>query len=376
MDRTVSVTVSDVVRALDIEFPFSRAESWDRNGLLAGDPNAPVLRVMLALDASVATVQEAARIGAQVLVTHHPAFLEPPSVLAPGPGAAGVLFEALSAGVALVNVHTPLDRDRRAQILCPTALGLDATGPLEVATATTSRVTVFVPEAYREQVVAAATAAGAGRVGAYEECSFFVLGEGSFTAPASASPALGRPGEHSVAEESRIEMVTDPSRVSAVVRAISSVHPYEEPLIVVDSVGVARNASAFGMLSSAPADETLASLAARAATVVGSMPRVWGSPDLVVRSVATATGSAGSLVGAARAAGADVLVAGEVRYHDAVDAVESGLAIIELGHDVSEWPLVDLLTDAIGRHTGIGSGSVTRMPTRIPWWTPQKETDR
>jgi len=43
------------------------------------------------------------------------------------------------------------------------------------------------------------------------------------------------------------------------------------------------------------------------------------------------------------AAGADALVCGEVRYHDALDAAESGLAIIEVGHDVSEWPLVEVL---------------------------------
>ena len=88
---------------------------------------------------------------------------------------------------------------------------------------------------------------------------------------------------------------------------------------------------------------TLATLATRVTAVFGRQPRVWGDFDRVVRRAVTATGSAGGCGRAALAAGVDCLICGEVKYHEALDLSEAGLAIIELGHDVSELPLVALL---------------------------------
>ncbi len=99
-------------------------------------------------------------------------------------------------------------------------------------------------------------------------------------------------------------------------------------------------------------------------------PRVWGDPDIAVSKVATGTGSAGSLIGEAIAAGAQALVAGEVRYHDALDAMSAGLAIIELGHDVTEWPLVTLLHEAVNSIAELDPDRVHQCPATPGWWTP------
>ncbi len=98
---------------------------------------------------------------------------------------------------------------------------------------------------------------------------------------------------------------------------------------------------------------------------------VWGDPETALSRVVTATGSAGSLIGDVIAAGAQALVAGEVRYHDALDAAENGLAVVELGHDVSEWPLVSLLEDAVRLDARARSRvPCTSCPATPGWWTP------
>ena len=86
--------------------------------------------------------------------------------------------------------------------------------------------------------------------------------------------------------------------------------------------------------------------------------------------MATATGSGGSLLGAAKAAHADAIVLGEVRYHEALDALAEGLSIIELGHDVSEWPLVPALASAVKSTPGLDPASVTVDGPSQAWWTP------
>ena len=76
--QTSTVTVGALERALLKEFPAADAEAWDRTGMTVGDPARLVEGVAVALDPTVDAVEEAASMGANVLVTHHPAFLQPP----------------------------------------------------------------------------------------------------------------------------------------------------------------------------------------------------------------------------------------------------------------------------------------------------------
>ncbi|NTU70308.1 MAG: hypothetical protein HGB10_00565 [Coriobacteriia bacterium] len=365
------IRIGDIDRAVSQRFPQEWAEDWDRVGLLAGDPEREVTGVALALDPTRGAIEYAARHGANVLLTHHPAFLTPPKWLTPGRGSAGVVFTALDAGVALINAHTNLDRSPLAGTLLPAALGLEPVRPLERSTMPMALITVFVPRSTADAVTAAMAGAGAGRIGDYECCAFTSAeGTGSFTPDKSSSPLIGSPGAPSHAQEVRVEMVAPRAKARGVVSAARSAHPYEEPLIVATDAEIGRSAARMGMLCDATVGLTLRGLAALAANTFDVTPRIWGDPDARMDRVVTATGSAGSLIGDALSSGAAALLAGEVRYHDALDAVESGLSIIEVGHDVSEWPLVSLLEDVVRGIPGIGPDTVHVLPSTPGWWTP------
>ncbi|MEI7814968.1 MAG: Nif3-like dinuclear metal center hexameric protein [Coriobacteriia bacterium] len=365
------VTVGDIERSVARAFPPEWAEEWDRTGLLAGDPEREVTGVMLALDPTKQAISAAADRGCNVLATHHPAFLKAPEWLTPGRGAAGVVFSAMDAGVALINAHTNLDRAPAAGLLLAAALGLEPLKAIERSGMPMTLVTVFVPAPSADAVVKAMTGAGAGRVGEYERCSFVSPeGRASFTPPAHGQPFVGEPGTPSSASEVRVEMVAPRNRARGVMAAARAAHPYEEPLVVAADVEIARSSARMGMLCAAPDDLTLRGLAVLAQEAFHMTPVVWGDPETVLSRVATATGSAGSLIGDVMASGAQALVAGEVRYHDALDAADNGLAILELSHDVSEWPLVGLLADAIRLTPGLDPGDVHVLPAVAGWWTP------
>lgn len=366
----MSIRVADIVDAVNDAFPPEWAEPWDRIGLIAGDSEAPVSRVLVSLDPTHETLERARRAGAQVLVTHHPPFLEPLQHLTPH--GAGVSFAAVNAGIALVAAHTNLDRSPAGASALPHLLGLDPGRPLEDAHLPMSIVTVFVPEPHERTVADAMAAAGAGRIGEYRGCSFAGPGTGTFTPSVHASPYSGVTGSSSSADESRLEMVAPRERVAAVVSAARQSHPYEEPLITVAEVSIARGDARMGRVSQLSEPVTLALFAKRVSAVFGVTPRVWGSHDASVGTVATATGSAGSLVPSALRAAADVLMAGEVRYHDAQAAAAAGLCIVEIGHDVSEWPLVPVLADAVARVPGLNAESILVDPPAAGWWIPQR----
>jgi putative NIF3 family GTP cyclohydrolase 1 type 2 len=115
---------------------------------------------------------------------------------------------------------------------------------------------------------------------------------------------------------------------------------------------------------------SLGDLVERAADTFDVTPRVWGNSQTVMDLVATVGGSGSSLIADAIGCGATAMVLGEVRYHDALSAMEAGMCVIEIGHDVSEWPLVSLLEEVVLSVDDLDPGIVHVLPPTPSWWTP------
>lgn len=91
---------------------------------------------------------------------------------------------------------------------------------------------VYVPTSHTDAVLAAIGDAGAGRMGNYSHCSFVSAGTGRFTPLAGAAPFLGQVGSPAEVAEDRIECVVEEALLDAVVLALRSAHPYEEPALM------------------------------------------------------------------------------------------------------------------------------------------------
>ena len=91
------------------------------------------------------------------------------------------------------------------------------------------KLVVFVPREALESVRAALFAAGAGRIGDYERCSWYTVGTGTFLGGASTAPSVGEAGREERVSEVRLETVYPVELEAEVVRALRSAHPYEEP---------------------------------------------------------------------------------------------------------------------------------------------------
>ncbi len=128
------LTLREVLEVVEHLYPPSTAQSWDRVGLVTGDPDQPVRRIHLAVDPTLAVVEEARGLGADLLLTHHPLLLRGVHAVATTTAKGATVTGLVVGDVALYVAHT--NADVAAQGVCEAlaaACGLGATEPLTVA---------------------------------------------------------------------------------------------------------------------------------------------------------------------------------------------------------------------------------------------------
>lgn len=103
-------TVGQVIGILEQAYPPHLAASWDAGiGLACGDPDAPVTRVLFAVDAVESVVDEAVATGAQLIVTHHPLLFAGTHSVATTSGKGRIVHRLIRSGIALYSAHTNAD---------------------------------------------------------------------------------------------------------------------------------------------------------------------------------------------------------------------------------------------------------------------------
>jgi hypothetical protein len=91
------------------------------------------------------------------------------------------------------------------------------------------KLIAFVPREALDAVREALFAAGAGRIGNYEHCSWYTEGTGTFLGGEGSSPSVGRAGREERVAELRLETIFPAERQDEVIAALRRAHPYEEP---------------------------------------------------------------------------------------------------------------------------------------------------
>ncbi|MGH3861980.1 Nif3-like dinuclear metal center hexameric protein [Actinokineospora sp.] len=124
-------TVADAVAALDAAYPPALAESWDAVGLVCGDPADEVTAILVCVDPTESTVDEAIELGAQLIVAHHPLLLRGVHGVPADTPKGSLVHRMVRAGVALFCAHTNADAaDPGVSDALAEAIGLTVTGPL------------------------------------------------------------------------------------------------------------------------------------------------------------------------------------------------------------------------------------------------------
>ncbi len=352
--------VSALMAELDRLAPFQLAEDWDHVGLQVGSGGTQVGSVLVALDLTDELLDEAARVRADLLLVHHPPIFTALEAVTDDTPAAALVLRAAREGRTVIACHTNLDKTRAglADQACA-ILGLENVESIAPAPVQWLKLVGFVPADELADVRAAMFAAGAGVIGDYEHCSFAIPGSGSFRPRETAHPAVGRVGADNSTDEVRLEVVLPRSRRRAVLDAYVTAHSYEQPAYDVYPVEDEVSGTGLGRLGYLPQPMSLQELA----TLVAQhfhLPsvRFSGAPSRRVLSVAVVPGSGASTVDYVRGR-ADVLVTGDADYHEAQQALRSGVPIVDLPHETVEGRALERWTDTLAERLSPAGVSVS-----------------
>lgn len=334
--------VSDIVGIINKFAPFASAEEWDNVGLQVGDPAAPAGRIMVSLDPGRDALESAVANGCRLLLTHHPFIFTSLKRISLAEPTGELIALAIKNDLAVISLHTNLDlAPGGVNDLLAELLGVTSCAPLKVtAREELLKLAVFVPQGSEEPVLEALFRFG-GSIGNYRDCSFRTPGTGTFTPLDGARPHIGVVGRREATAENRIEVLLRKDDLAAAVNALIKAHPYEEPAFDLYPVLNRGNATGLGRIGVLQEETTLAEFAAAVKERLSLRgARFVGAPGRTVRKVALCGGSGASLLRDAWRQGADLLVTGDVKYHEAREAESLGVALLDAGHFATEIPMV------------------------------------
>jgi dinuclear metal center YbgI/SA1388 family protein len=339
--------LSEIVRILEQIAPTHGAESWDNVGLLAGDPQQTVSRILLTIDYTAEVAAEAKRLGCELVISYHPPIFQPIKRLT----SPSLIFDAIRNGIAIYSPHTALDvADGGTNDVLADAIGIIDRQPLRATSGQAGgyKLVVFVPENALEQVSQAIFDAGSGVIGNYRCCSFRSPGTGTFFGNEQSNPSIGQAGKLEEAAEFRLETVVPIGKVDAVIKAMRGAHPYEEPAF--DLLQLAAPPTGLGQGRVGPLENPIArsALLERIKKALGlDHLLVAGPREGTVNRAAVGAGACGEFLDDAIAAKADLFLTGEVRHHDALKAAAAGMTVVCTLHSNSERGVLKRLKERI-----------------------------
>ena len=327
----------DLVKIIHRVAPPDLAADWDNSGLQIGSSDQRINKIGLALDVTPQTLDLALKTKCDLLLAHHPLLFKPIKNVIFDREPGSLIKTAIAGGLAVISAHTNWDSASRgvARALAD-LLELRDCRPLETALREFYKLVVFVPAGYESPVREALFKAGAGRIGDYDKCWFSASGEGGYRAPEQGRPFIGQKGDEARTRESRIEVVMPGHLTEAAAEAVLKHHPYEEPAFEFHPVKIYGRDQGLGLIGrwAAPRD-----VLQELKRVTGASGFKWAGPRLEqAERVALLPGSGGSFVRLAHGLGAQVLITGDIDYHEALEADGLGLTVVDLGHFESEWP--------------------------------------
>lgn len=338
--------LKSLVNKIEAKYPTSLAYDWDNVGLLVGDLDEEIKKVLVCLEANGSIIEEAINNNIDLIVTHHPFIFSKMKKITTNDFKGKLIHKLIRNNIAVYSMHTNFDiafdglNDYFMEVM-----GFENSKVLD----TTNRevlykIVVFVPKTHEVDVRKALGNSGAGHIGNYSNCTFNTDGVGTFMPLEGTNPFIGETNKIEEVQEVRIETIVPQRILGGVINSMLKAHPYEE--VAYDLYKLENKGSEVGLgrvakLENSVSLKELSNIIKERLNM--SSIRVVGNLDTNIKKVAVVTGSGADLAKKAQKLGADVLITGDIKYHDAQDAIDCGMCLIDCNHFESEEIFKDVM---------------------------------
>ncbi|MGL5755100.1 MAG: Nif3-like dinuclear metal center hexameric protein [Paraclostridium sp.] len=333
---------------IEKKYPLDLAYDWDNVGLIVGDYDSEIKRVMIALEANESVVDEAIDNNIDLIITHHPFIFSKMKKINSSDLKGKLIHKLIKNNIAIYSMHTNFDiafdglNDYFVDMLkLNNVCILDKTN-----SETLYKIAVYVPKTHLDKVRTALGNSEAGYLGNYKDCSFSIEGEGRFKPCKGANPYIGEEGALESVHEVKIETIVTQRKLGGVINAMIKAHPYEEvayDLYKLENKGEAVGLGRYGKLAEPIAFKDLGMILKESLDI--KHLRVVGDLNEKVSKIAIVTGSGADMIKKAYKSGCDVLITGDIKYHDAQDTLDMGMKVIDCGHFDTEKVFQDIMFD-------------------------------
>ena len=338
--------IKDITNYLEELAPLNYAEDFDNVGLLVGNYCTEVTGVLVTLDTLEETVDEAIAKKCNLIVSFHPIIFGGLKKLNGNSYVERVVLKAIKNDIAIYATHTALDNSKNgvSAKMCE-VLGLNNTKILIPKKKIIKKLTTYVPLDNADEIRNSLFKAGAGNIGKYDNCSFNILGEGTFRGNENSNPTLGKKGENHTEKEVLISVIFESKNEASILKALQENHPYEEvayEIVTTENVHQYIGMGMIGEFSSAMDEKEFLMYLKK--TMKTDCVRHSNFINKKIKKVAVLGGSGSFAISNAKRAKADAYVSADFKYHEFFKA-ENSILLADIGHYESEQFTKNLLVD-------------------------------
>lgn len=330
--------IKDIIEVIEQFAPTSLQESYDNTGLQVGDDTQKCTGVLLCVDVTPEIVEEANKLGCNLIISHHPLFFKEIKHITGKTPIERSAMIALRNGIAIYSAHTSIDSATHGiSIEMAKMLSLEKIKILDPHNDNILKLSLWCPDSHAPIIQNKLFEIGCGKFGNYDNCCFISEGIGTFKPGPESNPFMGEHNKLHSGKEKKIEMLLPMWLRKEAETVIKTHHPYEEPAFEFSNVKTGMRKTGFGAIGKfrnpLKVDDFIKVIKN---TFNSPIVRTTEFPaKKYIQTVALCGGSGSFLIDKAIRNGADAFITSDTKYHDFVNYTRK-ILIADIGHYESE----------------------------------------
>lgn len=329
--------IKQILTILDEIAPLSYAEDFDNIGLLVGNQDNELTGILVCHDALESVIDEAIDKDCNLIICFHPILFSGLKKITGKNYVERVVIKAIKNDIAIYALHTALDNHQNGvnKIFCD-VLGLKNTKILIPKQNYIKKLVTYTTPNNAEQVRNALFEVGAGKISNYENCSFNSEGFSTFKGNENSNPTIGKKGELTQNNEIKIEVIFEKHLKSGIIKALFQNHIYEEVAYEIYDLQNSHQNIGMGMigeLENSMTEKDFLEFVKDKIDAKGIRHSEFLNRE--IKKVAVLGGAGSFAIKNAIAAGANVFLTADLKYHQFYEA-EKTILLADVGHFESE----------------------------------------